>query len=253
MVAIIELLLEDFWVEAVCLLTALRRLDRDFELACADEVHERFLILLVDILVVVFLGFRVRVCVWVVVLLEEFAIWSREYVLKLADKLGDELFSEPGPGILDLRLHHVEAHHEDLVGSFFQQVSHHVVGLNRRHKRGLDHSFLQRWFRLVEEVGHLRLQALRCVRVVDVLADLGPNVTRQIQVDHGRIGQVNFGGELGRFFVELVHVSGHVTDDNGVDDGADRLEQERDTELRRRGSWHDLTDCEDVVGCVEHD
>ena len=43
---------------------------------------------------------------------------------------------------------------------------------------------------LIHKVGQLTLQLLRRVRLVDVLGDLFLQVAGQVQVEHGRVGQV---------------------------------------------------------------
>lgn len=154
-------------------------------------------------------------------------VGARESALKLYDELGDaSLFlfelhfpmtglSEALTDVLQLGLHVVVL---DLL--------EHAVVLNEVLEVVLGDFPLVRRRDLVHEVGQLALQLLRRVRLVNVLGDLFLEVSGKIKVKHGRVGQVQLLRELGRLLVELLDVTRHVTDDQRIDNRAERAEQE---------------------------
>ncbi len=73
---------------------------------------------------------------------------------------------------------------------------------------------------LIHEIGKFTLQLLSRVSLVDVLRNLSFQASRQVKVEHSRIGQVEFFVELSRFLAQLLHITGHVTNNNGIEDCA---------------------------------
>lgn len=140
----------------------------------------------------------------------------------------------------------------DLLSPLLKKVAHDIVGLDDADEGRLGDLVAQGRFQILQELRHLVLQILRRVRIVDVLADLVLQRTAQLQVDHSSVCEIDLGGKLGRLATELVHVGTHVTDNDSVDDRADGLQEEGETELGGRRSWDDLAHSENVEGRIQH-
>ncbi len=91
---------------------------------------------------------------------------------------------------------------------------------NKFFERLLRNFALVDWRDLIHEIGKFTLQLLGCVGLVDVLRNLSFQAPRQVEVEHSRISQVEFFVKLGRFLAQLLHITGHITNDNGIKDCA---------------------------------
>ena len=89
------------------------------------------------------------------------------------------------------------------------------------------------------------------MRLVDVLRDLALEASGQIQVQHSRVRQIQLLVKLGRLLTELFHITGHVTNNDGVGNGTDRAQDESREEFKAIRSWHNLAHTEHVESCVQ--
>ena len=77
---------------------------------------------------------------------------------------------------------------------------------------------------MLHEVSQFILELLCCVRLVNVRRDSMLQAAGQIQVQHRGVGQVELLSQFLRLLVQLFHVAGHVTNDDGIEDCAQRAQ-----------------------------
>ena len=53
--------------------------------------------------------------------------------------------------------------------------------------------------------------------LIDVLEDLGLEILRQLQVQHGSVGQINPVCKLLGFTIQLINIGGHVSNNHGIE------------------------------------
>ena len=70
------------------------------------------------------------------------------------------------------------------------------------------------------ELLHLILQQLGCMGLVNVVQDLPLEWSRQLQIQHCRIGQIDLLRQLLGSTLKLINILGHVTNNHGINDGA---------------------------------
>ena len=58
------------------------------------------------------------------------------------------------------------------------------------------------------------------MRLIDILRNLSLQVTSQRQIEHRCVRQIQFLIEFGRLFAQLLHIACHITNDNGIENGA---------------------------------
>ena len=73
---------------------------------------------------------------------------------------------------------------------------------------------------LSHELLHLVLQQLSCMGLVNVVQDLPLEWSRQLQIQHCRIGQIDLLRQLLGSTLKLINILGHVTNNHGIYDGA---------------------------------
>ena len=64
------------------------------------------------------------------------------------------------------------------------------------------------------------------MRLVNVLQDLGFEPWGEAEIEHGRVGLIQLIVQFLRLLAELLRVTGHITDDNGIEDRAQRAKNE---------------------------
>ena len=58
------------------------------------------------------------------------------------------------------------------------------------------------------------------MRLLDVRGDLEFQVGRKVKIDHGCVGLVHLVSQFFSLSAKILHITGHVTDDNGIENGA---------------------------------
>jgi len=89
------------------------------------------------------------------------------------------------------------------------------------------------------------------MRLVDVLSDLSLKGPWKVQIEHGSVRQIELFIELSSLFGQLLHVTSHVSNDNGIEDRAQGAKNEAREEFEWVSAGHDFTDSENVKASVQ--